>query len=503
MFSAAVGASGCDKCPHGKFSAAPGQTGCTFAVEANGAGVVTSHDVIAVATGIQIALLSTVGFELVRAPFRRAVADSVGGGTSWSAVIITDVRRGAHALDPAQPSAARRLLQAVPQHALGVEVDFEVHMGAGAVAEVARVSAQLRQLGNGTAPAAALVGSFEGHMRTDGKQPPPGMRAVLVRPVRREPAVCVKGHFFEYKGPTMAGRCAVCPAGKHKHSVGSADARCQSCAAGRYIARNASAACVGCRVGRANPELGATAAANCSVCAAGQSSGRFAEASPLCEACAAGRSQSDREQAVCEQCDTGRFSPETGAAACKVCDTMGALGGGAIGGASGSMDADRTTCKPNATFALGVVLCGVAVFLLCCFAWYFGRGERGFCSMAFRKQRMILSSSADFFTDGFYISTATFVSHTVKMASLGALLAPTMIFVIVRRGVIRKHVGLLRERFIEKTDEREPNSLHNCMAYLWFKLWWMTSICVLYPIALVLVSQSPLPRVLRASHACD
>ena len=145
----------------------------------------------------------------------------------------------------------------------------------------------------------------------------------------------------------------------------------------------------------------------------------------------------------------------------------------------------------------------VLLFLLCCFAWYFGRGEGGFCSMAFRKQRMILSSSVDFFADGFYISTATFVSHTVKMASLGALLAPTIIFVIVRRGVVREHVGLLREKYTEKTDEREPNSLHNCMAYLWFKLWWMTSICVLYPIALVLVSQSPLPRVLRAFYACD
>jgi len=486
MFAADVGTTYCKKCARGTFAASSGAAVCVRAVQPGATGV-TAAEMVAVTTSMLLSGFSVHGFESARTPFRRAVTQLVGEPATLASVVIVDVQQGAHALDGAgdlSPPSSRRLAAAADaafDRSRGVQVQLEVQ--GNTTAWAGRVQGQLRQLQSNATVTSLLVTSLEQHMQTDGIAPPAGLNMLVVEPVRVGPAMCSAGYFFVWQGAVTPSICVACPAGKHKVSAGSADARCNSCTVGRFNPMNASSvACHACQPGKSNPLLGAVAASSCEMCAAGAMAPNAGTA--RCSLCAPGRSQGERAQTSCSRCGPGRFASNVGSVACLKCGMFGAAIAGSDAIGAGTLNDQRTSCTPDVAATTGLTFCFIAVGILLLFYSFHGPKDCG--GMSWSKRRMILGASGDFITDAFYIATAVYDSADLKKVAIAQFVLPTAAFMVFRHKLVWQHLGNLREKYEAETGEPWKPKLSHFLRKIFKMGFWLVALGVWYPCAMVL-----------------
>jgi hypothetical protein len=113
-------------------------------------------------------------------------------------------------------------------------------------------------------------------------------------------------------------RCAACPVGKKKNSVGAST--CADCGAGKYSEVNASTVCTDCGAGKLSAAVGATVASSCAECEAGKYSG--ASAATVCTECGAGKLSAAvgaSAASTCAECGAGKYSEVSAATVCSDC----------------------------------------------------------------------------------------------------------------------------------------------------------------------------------------
>eukprot|EP00937_MAST-01D_sp_MAST-1D-sp2_P004628 g4628.t1 len=205
--------------------------------------------------------------------------------------------------------------------------------------------------------------------------------------------------------------------------------------------------------------------------------------------CSAGfvfRSHGLRAAGACMHCPAGTHKPEAGATACKACGTLGAAVAGSDVIGKGQVDDGRTSCTPDIGATVGLTACFVALGLLLVFFARYGPLDCG--KMSWAKRRMIIGSSGDFISDGFYIATAVYDSQGLKAAATVGFFAPTAAFMVFRRKLIYEHICRMRkkyQRYLESLGGWTASAGQNALivgragAWLVLHLGW-------YPLSMVL-----------------